>query len=288
MFNNKNNCEKVRKFDSVKYFEFLKNSAEYIKSKTDFRPDIVITLGSGLSGLVDSVDVVTEIPFSEIEGFPVATNQKHVGSFVLGKLCNKNVVCINGRLHYYEGYEMHEVVAPLRVCKLLGASSFIVSCATGGINENFQIGDFMAHNDVLTQFVPSVMIGPNIDELGERFFDMTTVFDKHYIEVAHKVAKENGINLHDGTHVQTTGPQYETAADVKMLRLLGADTVGMSTVCEEIAARHMGMKVFGVSFISNMAAGVSKVELCDDDVVEASKYHSKNFIKLIKGLVENI
>lgn len=275
-------------FKSESYFEFLKNSASYIKSKVNFEPEIVITLGSGLSGLVNEIDVVGEVPFSEIEGFPVTTNKMHAGSFVLGYLGGKKVICLNGRLHYYEGYKMQDVVAPLRVCKLLGAKSFIVTCATGAINPNFQIGDFMAHNDIITQFVPSSMIGPNIDDLGERFFDMTDIFDSHYLEIAHKIADENGITLHDGTHVQTTGPQYETPSDVKLLGHLGADTVGMSTICEEIAARHMGMKILGISFVSNMAAGISKVALSDDDVCEASKTHGQNFIKLIKGIVENI
>lgn len=274
-------------FDADAYYERLTKCAEQIKAKTDFVPDIALVLGSGLGDFADSVEVVAEIPYSEIEGFPVSTVSGHDGTLIFCEIEGKKVVLMNGRVHYYEGYDMRDVVLPLRVLHLLGANTVILTNAVGAINEEYRVGDFVLNIDHISSFVPSPLIGENIDKLGERFTDMSNVYDEELISVTERVAQKEAVTTHRGVMVQTTGPQFETPAEIKMYRALGADTVGMSTVVEAIAAKHMGMRVCVISCVTNMAAGMQQT-LSHEDVKNASDRSAESFSKLVTGLLKEM
>lgn len=271
-------------------YQDLNTIAEYIKSKTDFSPKVGLVLGSGLGGFSKKIDKVYEIPYSEIPGFPVSTVQGHNGSFIFGYI-GKNrlpIVAMNGRVHYYEGYSMSQVIAPIRTMGLLGVKTIILTNAAGGINLDYEPGNLMAIKDVLTFFIPNPLIGPNIEELGTRFPDMSKIFTPHLLEKLTQVSKEKGINIQTGVYAQYTGPSFETPSDIKMLRSLGADAVGMSTACEAIAARHMGLEVCGISCISNMAAGILDQPLTHAEVQETADRVADDFESLIMGLCEKL
>lgn len=271
-------------FDAQIYKQRLQSCVSQIKAKTDFVPDIALVLGSGLGDYADNVKVVKEIPYSEIKGFPVSTVPGHDGSLIFCEIKGKKVVIMNGRVHYYEGYSMPDVVLPLRALHLLGAKTVILTNAVGAINADYEVGDFVTNVDHISSFVPSPLIGDNIDELGERFVDMSKVYDKDMISIVESIAKKENITTHRGVMIQVTGPQYETPTEIKNFRNMGADTVGMSTVVEAIAAKHMGMRVCTVSCITNMAAGMQE-KLSHDEVKKASDNSSANFTKLIDGLL---
>lgn len=271
-------------FDAKKYYKTLQNCVSQIKAKTDFVPDIALVLGSGLGDYADNVKVVKEIPYSEIDGFPVSTVPGHDGTLIFCEIKGKKVVIMNGRVHYYEGYTMPEVVLPLRVLHLLGAKTVILTNAVGAINADYEVGDFVTNVDHISSFVPSPLLGENIDELGERFTDMSKVYDEDMISIVESIAKKENITTHRGVMIQVTGPQYETPTEIKNFRNMGADTVGMSTVVEAIAAKHMGMRVCTVSCITNMAAGMQE-KLSHDEVKKASDNSSANFTKLIDSLL---
>ena len=275
------------KFDAEAYYARLESCVKQIREMTDFVPDIVLVLGSGLGDYADSVKIIAEIPYSQIDGFPVSTVAGHDGTLIFCEIQGKKVVMMNGRVHYYEGYDMHEVVLPLRVLHLLGADTVILTNAVGAINADYSVGDFVANVDYISSFVPSPLIGENIDKLGERFTDMTTAFDKELIAIVEDVAKEHNITVHEGVMIQVTGPQYESPAEIKMYRSLGADIVGMSTVVEVIAARHMGMRVCTVSCVTNMAAGMQK-KISHDEVKDSSNDSAKNFALLVSGLLSKM
>jgi purine-nucleoside phosphorylase len=219
------------------YEKLMKAYACY-QERTDFRPEVALVLGSGLGGFAKEVDVRMTLPYAQIEGLPVSTAPGHTGQFVLGYLGEVPVVLMQGRVHYYEGYEISDVVLPARLMKMLGAEILFLTNASGGINKDFKAGSFMLITDHISSFAPNPLIGPNIEELGTRFPDMSEVYDHELNDIIRKAAKDNGIELNEGVYIQFTGPSFESPAEIKMAALLGADAVGMSTVVEAIAARH--------------------------------------------------
>lgn len=267
------------------YYERLLGYRDQIREVTDFVPDVALTLGSGLGNFADNIEIVKTIRYKDLPGFPVSTAPGHVGEFVFGKLNGVNVACMRGRVHYYEGLEMSEVVLPIRLLHLLGANTAIITNAVGCMNKDYHVGSFMVHKDCITSFVPSPLRGENIDELGPRFSDMTKPYDKELRKNVLSIAKKNKIEVHEGVFIQLPGPQFETAAEIKMYQKFGADCAGMSSAVEVIAARHMGMKVCGLSCITNMSTGISKTKLSGEEVIEVANRVSKDFEKLIIELI---
>ena len=259
-----------------------------IRKKTDFKPEIALILGSGLGDYADSIKVEAAVEYSEIAGFPVSTVAGHKGRFVFGYVGDKPVVIMQGRVHYYEGYPMADVVLPTRLMGMLGAKKLFLTNAAGGINETFTPGTFMMLTDHITVAVPNPLIGPNIEELGSRFPDMSEVYSKRLRDVIRKSADECGIAIREGVYVQLTGPSYETPAEIRMCKVWGGDAVGMSTACEAIAARHMGMEVCGISCVTNLAAGISKVELNHKEVQETADRVAADFKKLVTQIIGNM
>ena len=269
-------------------FKRLKDITDYIKNITDFKPKIALILGSGLGDFVKNVDIEKTISYDEIPGFPVSTVPGHKGQFVFGYIGKAPVIIMQGRVHYYEGYPIKDVVLPTRIMKLLGAEILFLTNAAGGINPDFSAGNLMMIRDHITSFVPSPLIGKNIDELGTRFPDMSHVYTPELCDILKEVSKNNNIDLKEGVYVQLTGPNFETPAEIRMCKTLGADAVGMSTACEALAASHMGMKVCGVSVISNMAAGISKNPLTHEEVQETADKTAPIFKKFIYSSIEKI
>ena len=224
-------------------YEKLVNCYNSVRAKIDFVPDVAIVLGSGLGDYGKEIKVVAELPYHEIEGFPVSTVKGHAGKFIFGYVGETKVVCMQGRVHYYEGYPITDVVLPTRLMKMMGAKILFLTNASGGVNPNFKAGDFMMMTDHISTFAPNPLIGANIDELGTRFPDMSEIYDKDLRDIIEETAKENDIELKKGIYAQLTGPSFESPAEIQMFHKLGIDAVGMSTVCEAIAANHMGMKV---------------------------------------------
>ena len=241
-----------------------------IRSKTDFIPETAIVLGSGLGNFSDKVKKVCIINYSDIEDFPISTNKMNAGIFIFWYIESKPVVLMDGRIHYYEGYSMEQVVTPIRIMKMLGAKNLILTNAAGGIDSDFKPGDLMVITDQITSFVPSPLVGPNIEELGTRFPDMTHVYASDLINKLESIGKKYNLNLKKGVYLQTTGPNYETPSEIRAYKILGANAVGMSTACEAMVAVHCGMKVCGISCITNMAAGITGQPLDDKEVVEVA------------------
>ena len=267
-------------------YEKLQNCLKSIRQKTDFEPKVAIVLGSGLGDYAQDIKVVTEVDYSEIEGFPVSTVPGHAGKFIFGYVGDVPVVCMKGRVHYYEGYPISDVVLPTRLMKLLGAEILFLTNASGGVNKNFKAGDFMLITDQISTFAPNPLIGQNIDELGTRFPDMSEIYNKELREIIKETAKENEISLQEGVYIQFTGPSFESPAEIKMAAALGADAVGMSTAVEAIAANHMGMKVCGISCVCNLAAGLSENPLTHEEVQEAANNAAPFFKKLVTECVK--
>ncbi|MFI3208219.1 MAG: purine-nucleoside phosphorylase [Eubacteriales bacterium] len=266
----------------------IKKCVEFIQERIDLVPEVAVILGSGLGAFADEIKKVGEVQYSDIPGFPQSTVVGHAGRFVFGYVGEVPVVIMQGRVHYYEGYAMSEVVLPIRVMHELGAKKLILSNAAGGVNLEFQAGDLMMITDHISSFVPSPLIGKNLDELGPRFPDMTDVYDKEVREVVKEVALSQGIHLQEGVYVQLSGPNYETPAEIRMLTALGADAVGMSTVCEAMVANHMGMKICGISCITNMASGLSDQQLSHEEVQETADRVADTYRRLIGGIIEHI
>lgn len=259
-----------------------------IRRITDFVPKIAIVLGSGLGGFADDIEAVCAVNYKDIVGFPVSTAPSHKGRFVFGYVDYVSVVILQGRVHYYEGYSMSDVVLPIRLTKLLGADTLILTNASGGINTDFKVGDFMLMTDHISSFVPSPLIGENFESLGVRFPDMSCVYDKQLRDIAEKSAVQIGTKLKKGVYIQTSGPNYETPAEVRLYRALGADAVGMSTACEAIAASHAGMKTCAISCITNMACGMTDIPLSHHEVEETGELVQPVFRKLLKQMILNI
>lgn len=271
-----------------KVYDKLLKCYECVREKTDFVPEVAIVLGSGLGDYVESIRVESELPYSEIEGFPVSTVPGHAGKFIFGYLEDIPVVCMKGRVHYYEGYPISDVVLPVRLMKLMGAKILFLTNAAGGVNTSFHAGDLMLIKDQISVFAPNPLIGENIEELGVRFPDMSHVYDEELQQVIRRAAKDNGIFLQEGVYTQLTGPSFESPAEIRMLRTLGCDAVGMSTVVEAIAANHMGMKICGISCICNLAAGMTANPLNHEEVQEAADKAAPNFKKLVTESVKGM
>ncbi len=269
-------------------YEKITHCLEQIRAKTDFQPKVALVLGSGLGNFAEKAKVVATVSYSEIEGFPVSTVQNHAGRFIFGYIGDVPVVMMQGRVHYYEGYDIKDVVMPIRIMGLLGAKSLILTNAAGGVDPTFKPGTIMLITDHISCFVPSPLMGKNIDELGTRFPDMTTVYDKEYRGFAVDIAKNMNLDLRQGVYVQLSGPNYETPAEINMVSRLGANAVGMSTVCEAMAARHMGLRVCGVSCITNMAAGLNATPLTHTEVAETAAKVEAEFSELMYRLIEEI
>lgn len=269
-------------------YEKLCKCVESIRKQTDFKPEIGIILGSGLGDFAEHIQIEAAVPYTSIEGFPVSTVAGHKGQFVFGYAGKAPVVIMQGRVHYYEGYSMTDVVLPTRLMGMLGARTLILTNAAGGINASFQAGDLMMITDHITTAVPSPLIGANLEELGPRFPDMSQVYSLHLQEIIRQSAKEQGLDLKEGVYVQFTGPSYETPAEIRMAQIWGADAVGMSTACEAMTARHMGLEVCGISCITNMAAGIQKTELNHEEVKETADRVGKDFQKLLWSVIEKI
>ena len=262
-------------------YEKLEKCLESVRKKTDFVPRVALVLGSGLGDYADDIRVECEIDYQDIEGFPVSTVPGHAGKFIFGYVEEVPVVCMKGRVHYYEGYPMTDVVLPVRLMKMMGAEILFLTNASGGINASFHAGDFMLITDQISVFVPNPLIGQNIDALGTRFPDMSEVYDKELCRTIRSAAKENGIGLQEGVYVQFTGPSYESPAEIRMAKSLGADAVGMSTVVEAIAAKHVGMRICGISCVCNLAAGIAQTPLNHKEVQEAANNAAPYFKKLV-------
>lgn len=271
-----------------KVYEKLMNCCENVRKRTDFRPKVAVVLGSGLGDYAEQIEVVTEIPYSEIEGFPVSTVPGHAGRFIFGYIDEVPVVCMKGRVHYYEGYPISDVVLPIRLMKLMGAEILFLTNAAGGVNSSFHAGDLMMIRDHIAVFAPNPLIGENIDELGVRFPDMSSVYDRELQNIIVKTAKDNHVFLQEGVYAQLTGPSFESPAEIRMLRGMGVDAVGMSTVVEAIAANHMGMRICGISCISNLAAGMTANPLTHEEVQEAADMAAPNFKKLVTEAVRGM
>ena len=269
-------------------YKKLEKCLKSIREKTDFKPEKAVILGSGLGDYAEKIKIEKIVKYTEIEGFPVSTVQGHKGQFVFGYVKDVPVVLMQGRVHYYEGYSMQDVVLPTRLMGMMGAKKVLLTNAAGGVNPSFRPGDFMLITDHITTAVPSPLIGPNIEELGTRFPDMSEVYSRRLQDVIRKCAKECDIKLQEGVYVQFTGPNYETPAEVRLAQRWGGDAVGMSTACEAMAARHMGMEICGISCITNMAAGISQKELNHKEVQETADRVAKSFKELVTKVVVNM
>ncbi|MDE6951176.1 MAG: purine-nucleoside phosphorylase [Lachnospiraceae bacterium] len=269
-------------------YKKLMACVESIRKKTDFKPEVALILGSGLGDYADSIKTEAVVDYSDIEGFPVSTVTGHKGRFVFGYVGEVPVVIMQGRVHYYEGYPMSDVVLPTRLMGMLGAKKLFLTNAAGGMNESFKPGTLMMITDHIATSVPNPLTGPNIEELGVRFPDMSEVYSNRLQDVIRSSAKQCGVEIREGVYVQLTGPSYETPAEIRMCRAFGGDAVGMSTACEATAARHMGMEVCGVSCITNLAAGMSKEKLDHKEVQETADRVSAEFKKLVTQVIVNM
>ena len=262
--------------------EKLENCYKSVRARTDFVPKVAIVLGSGLGDFADTMnDIVCEIDYKDIEGFPVSTVPGHAGRYICGYIESVPVICMKGRVHYYEGYAMSDVVLPVRLMRKMGADILFLTNASGGINKNFSAGDLMLITDHIASFVPNPLIGPNDDDLGVRFPDMSSIYDKELSNIIRRVSEDERIPIQEGVYIQFTGPSYESPAEVRMAGILGADAVGMSTTVEAIAANHMGMRICGISCISNPGAGLSSEPLKHEDVQAAADAAAPLFKKLM-------
>lgn len=263
----------------------LTETADYLRSRTNVQPYTGIVLGTGLGRLVDDISITHTIPYSEIPNFPVTTVDGHHGNLIFGHLAGKPVVAMQGRFHYYEGYRMEETVFPLRVMKLLGIRQAFLSNAAGGINPDFEVGNLMVIRDHINFFPESPLRGKNIDELGTRFPDMSEPYDQKLIRLAHEVAGKLGIKLREGIYLGNPGPSFETPAEYTHYRLIGADAIGMSTIPEVQAARHMSLPVFAVSVITNVAVPGKFTENTHVDVQIAADRAATHMASLFKGVI---
>jgi len=269
--------------------EKFKESANFIKSKISIEPEVGIVLGSGLGGVAEKIENRTVIPYKEIPHFPVSTVEGHSGNLIIGKFGGKNVVAMQGRFHYYEGYNMKEVTFPIRVMHFLGVKTLIVSNAAGGLNPAFKVGDIMLITDHINLFPEHPLRGKNLSDLGVRFPDMSKVYDKELIETAEKIAKKENIRIQKGVYIGSTGPTLETPAEYKLFRTFGADSTGMSTVPEVIVAHHQRMKVFGMSVITNASVPADpEAETTHEEVQNVAGQIEPNMTKLITGVIESI
>jgi purine-nucleoside phosphorylase len=268
--------------------EKVKESADHIRDRVDISPEIALTLGSGLGGLAEQIEDSVVIPYAEIPNFPEVTVEGHAGNLIVGHLAGRHVIAMQGRFHYYEGYVLRSITLPVRIFKELGASVYVVTNAAGGLNESFAAGDIMLITDHINLTGTNPLIGPNDDSLGPRFPDMSETYDAKLLKLAKQVAARKGIPLREGVYVGVSGPNYETPAELRFLSMIGGDAVGMSTVHEVIVARHAGLRVLGVSCISDVAAPEARHALTHEQVVAQAQATGPTIGKLIEGVIEKI
>jgi len=268
--------------------EKISQSVKSIREKTDFKPEIGLILGSGLGVLADEIENKISISYNEIENFPISTVEGHKGAFVMGELEGKKVVAQQGRLHYYEGYPMADITLPLRVMRAIGIKTAIITNAAGGINTEYLAGDLMIIEDHINLMGNNPLIGPNDSELGTRFPDMSQVYFKDYKELALRVADRLGIKLRRGVYAAVSGPSYETRAELRFIKMIGADAVGMSTAPEAIVAGHMEMPCLGISCITNCINFDSKNKLTHEEVIEVGKATIPKFSRLVKAIIKEM
>ncbi|MDO5733608.1 MAG: purine-nucleoside phosphorylase [Eubacteriales bacterium] len=269
-------------------FQAYQSAADYLRSKIDFEVEVGIILGSALGGLCERVSEAITIPYREVPQMLSTTNPAHKGEFVFGRLGGKNVALLSGRFHSYEGYNFPELAQPVRILKLLGAKTLIVSNAAGGVNPDFEPGDLMLITDQIKLSGASPLAGPNLEEFGTRFPDVSFLYTPKLLELAREAAKDLEFSLQEGVYFFMAGPQYETPAEIRAISLLGGDAVGMSTVTETIVAAHCGMEVLGISLITNKAAGLSSEALSDDEVIEVGNKSGKIFQDLVERCLEKM
>lgn len=267
--------------------EKIKATSAYIKEKLPRSPETGIILGTGLGGLVNEIEIYASIPYSEIPNFPVSTVQGHAGRLIYGKLGNKEVLAMQGRFHYYEGYTMKEVTFPVRVLRLLGVTHLFVSNASGGLNPTYHVGDLMIINDHINMFPEHPLHGKNLDELGPRFPDMSQPYNEWLRNKARMIAFEHSFDVKEGVYVGVQGPTFETPSEYKMFRILGGDAVGMSTVPEVIVACHMGMKVFGISIITDSGVPGQIVEISHEEVQRVARNAEPKMTLILKELINS-
>lgn len=270
------------------YEKLLRCRDEAYRLSGGFAPSVALVLGSGLGPLAESMDVRAAVPYGKLEGMPVSTVPGHAGQFLFGYIAGTPVVCMQGRLHYYEGYDVHDVVLPTRVMGLLGAKTLFLTNAAGGIDPAMEVPSLMVIEDHIMLHFPNPLVGPNLDGLGPRFPDMSRVYDPALCGLLGQKGREMGLPMSRGVYVQLTGPSFETPAEIRLLGRMGGAAVGMSTACEAVAARHMGMRVCGISCITNKAAGLSKGELSHQEVVEAGNLIGRRFSELVKSVVPEL
>lgn len=266
----------------------IDEAVRFIASKTSLRPAVGLVLGSGLGAFAESVDDAAVIPYRDIPHFPSSTAVGHKGELVVGTRHGVPVAVMSGRVHFYEGYRMDQVTFPVRVLGRLGVKTLVLTNAAGGVNTGFRPGDFMVIEDHINFLGSNPLIGPNESALGERFFDMTEAYDRSLRDIAERACREAGATVHRGVYIAFTGPSYETPAEVRMARVLGADAVGMSTVPEVIAARHLGIRVAGISCITNVGAGVSQEKLDHLEVLATGERVKSSLIRVLDRMVQEI
>jgi purine-nucleoside phosphorylase len=260
---------------------------QFLKNKIPFSPKVGIILGTGLGGLVEKIEIEQTIPYDEIPDFPLSTVEGHKGKLILGKLSDTNVIAMQGRFHFYEGYSIQEVTMPVRVMKKLGIKQLIISNASGGVNPDYEVGDLMILNDHIN-LIPSPLIGPNLDEFGPRFPDMSDTYDKGMIATAMSIGKDNGIRVFEGVYAAVTGPCLETPAEYKYLRIIGSDTVGMSTVPEVIVARHMQIPCFAISVITDLGVEGKIKKVSHEEIQKVAEVAEPKLTLIIEELIKTI
>ena len=266
----------------------VRESADYIAKFWNEKPQVGIILGSGLGPLAEAIENPIYVEYSNIPNFVSSTAPGHIGRFVIGNLNGKNVICMQGRLHYYEGYSLEQITLPVRCMKLLGVETLMITNAAGGVNYNFNVGDFMLITDHINFMGNNPLIGPNNPDFGPRFCDMSYTYNPELLNIARSVSKEINIPIQEGVYMGYSGPSFETPAEIRAFRTLGADAVGMSTVPEAIIANHCGIKVIGFSCITNMAAGMLDQKLDEQEVVEIGQMRSPYFQELIKAIISKL
>ena len=266
----------------------IHEAIDFIRSKSLINPTVGVVLGSGLGGFINYVDIDQEISYSDIPHFPESTVEGHQGKLILGKIGNKAIVIMSGRFHYYEGYSPDEVIFPIRVMKFLGVQTFFISNAAGGVHPNFEVGDLMIIKDHISFAIINPLIGKNIEALGPRFPDMSEPYSKNLISKGHQVAAEHGYQLNEGVYFGVTGPTFETRAEYKLIKVLGADAVGMSTVQEVIVAVHMGMSVFAMSVITDIGIREEENVITHQEVLDAAKAAAPKLTSIFKGMIESL
>ena len=267
--------------------EKIKETADFIRNKTHFNPEIGIILGTGLGGLVAEINVLHSLDYKDIPNFPLSTVEGHSGKLILGELSGKKIVAMQGRFHFYEGYSIEKVTLPVKVMHQLGVKKLLVSNASGGVNPDYEVGDLMIVNDHIN-LIPNPLIGKNIDQLGPRFPDMSEPYDKELIKKAHEIADENKYKVHEGVYVAVTGPCLETPAEYRFIRVIGGDTVGMSTAPEVIVARHMKIPCFAISVVTDLGSEGNIKETSHTEIQAVAEKSEPRLTHIISELVSRI